>query len=203
MDPSYNNPFASQNSGSDIVLTSNQPQKSKKKIFVFLGIILIIVAIVAVIVFLNLPKQTNKTSRQAFNNYVNYMLFGAESDTDFVDEYMWGNTYYIQSVFDGDIDNLSDAPGIFEKLKNKYLLAYQKNTEVFEEYDPIFRYYYNVQVKDFEEAMNDEGINNLNLGYLIFPDINVDELTSKSRYYNLSVFEDIWDMKETIYEKEN
>ena len=51
--------------------------------------------------------------------------------------------------------------------------------------------------------MNDDGTNNISLEYLKFSDIDSIESTSMFLYYGeLDVYEDIWEIKETVYEKE-
>ena len=163
MDPSYNNSFGSFSSGGgqapqpimspvggDIMLPA-QPVK-KKKVGLIIGVILILIAIGAGVAAAMLMGKggSEMTARQAFNNFSNYFLYGVEDNADITDEYVWGKTYYMQSVFDGDIENLSDAPEILENLKNKYILAYQMNTDELEDYDQLFRNYYNTSLKKYE-----------------------------------------------------
>ena len=96
MDPSYNNSFGTQppvSSGTgDIVLQPDKPAKSKKGIFIGIGVLLVLL-VVALIAFLATgggkgsegssgSSNDNVSVETAFNRYANYLVSGEVKDSE-------------------------------------------------------------------------------------------------------------------------
>lgn len=96
MDPSYNNSFGTQppvSSGTgDIILQPDKPAKSKKGIFIGIGVLLVLL-VVALVVFLvtgggkgsngsGSSSNDNVSVETAFNRYANYLVSGEVKDSE-------------------------------------------------------------------------------------------------------------------------
>lgn len=161
----------------DIILASPQSKKSKKWLIFVVVILLTIIAIVVVFLLLNRTKGTDgyestaTTTREKFNDYVNYVLFGKNSIEDIRLEN--GNLYnqppYYSKIGKDELETyLKNAENKYNSLVNAYFegegeLSFNAMSSLFQLYpqvvlideDAIISQYVSNGLEPTKEFIND------------------------------------------------